>query len=123
MDIITIESEAYKNLVSKINTIAKFVIDIKARDEEKNNSDDIDGWVDSYEVCTFLKISGRTLQRLRASHLISFSLIRGKAYYKVSEIQRLMNENVIRCSDECMQELIKNHTLYVEHRRNTKSDR
>jgi hypothetical protein len=101
MDIITIESEAYKNLVSKINTIAKFIIDIKARNEE-NNSDDIDGWVDSYEVCTFLKISGRTLQRLRASRLISFSLIRGKAYYKVSEIQRLMNENVIRCSEECM---------------------
>jgi hypothetical protein len=122
MDIITIESEAYKNLVSKINTIAKFVIDIKARDEE-NNSDDIDGWVDSYEVCTFLKISARTLQRLRASRLISFSLIRGKTYYKISEIQRLMNENVIRCSEECMQELIKNHTLYVEHRRNTKSDR
>jgi hypothetical protein len=122
MDIITMESEAYKDLVNKINTIAKFVIAIKAREEGKENSDDND-WVDSYEVCTFLKISGRTLQRLRASRAVNYSLIRGKAFYKISEIQRLMNDNVIRCSDECMQELIKNHTTHAKQRRNTKTDK
>jgi hypothetical protein len=122
MDIITIESEAYKDLVNKINTIAKFVIAIKAREEDKDNGDG-DDWVDSYEVCTFLKISGRTLQRLRASRTVNYSLIRGKAFYKISEIQRLMNENVIRCGDECMQKLIKNHTAHVKQRRNTKTDK
>jgi hypothetical protein len=122
MDVITIESAAYKDLASKINTIAKFVIDIKAREEE-NNSDDSDGWVDSSEVCIFLKISTRTLQRLRASRAVNYSLIRGKAYYKISEIQRLLNENIIRCSDECMQELIKNQTLYAKQRRNTETDK
>lgn len=121
MDVITIESEAYKELVSKINTIAKFVTDIKVREDRKDNRDE-DGWVDSHEVCTFLKISSRTLQRLRSSRAVNYSLIRGKTYYRISEIQRLLNENVIRRSDECMHELIKNHTLHAKQGRNNKTD-
>ncbi|MDR0603711.1 MAG: helix-turn-helix domain-containing protein [Bacteroidales bacterium] len=113
MDVITIESQAYKDLVSKINTIAEFVLEIKAREEGKENNDS-DGWVDSHEVCTFLQISNRTLQRLRASRAVNYSLIRGKTFYRISEIQRLLDENIIRRSDECMEELIKNHTLHVK---------
>jgi hypothetical protein len=119
MEVITIESQAYSSLVAKIDAIVKFVIACQTKEEEK----ELDGWVDSYEVCTFLKISTRTLQRLRAACAVSYSLIRGKTFYKISEIRRLLNENVIRRNDECLQELIKNHTLNVEQRRNTKSDR
>jgi hypothetical protein len=119
MEVITIESQAYKELVSKINTIAKFVIEHQAKDDEK----EIEAWVDSYEVCTFLKISSRTLQRLRSSGTVNYSLIRGKTFYKISEIQRLLNEKIIRRNDECMQELIKNHQLNVKQRRNTETDR
>jgi hypothetical protein len=79
--------------------------------------------VDSYEVCTFLKISSRTLQRLRAEGAVSFSLIRGKTFYRISEIQRLLKENIIRRSEEHLQDLIKNHQLHVEQRRNIKADK
>jgi hypothetical protein len=119
MEVITVESQVYRDLVTKIDTIAKFVTDCQSKEEEK----DLDGWVDSYEVCTFLKISTRTLQRLRASRAVSYSLIRGKTFYKISEIRRLLNENVIRRSDECLQDLIKNYTLHAEQRRNTEPDR
>jgi hypothetical protein len=119
MEVITIESQAYKELISKINTIAKFVIEQQPKDDEKHD----DGWVDSYEVCTFLKISSRTLQRLRATRAVNYSLIRGKTFYRISEIKRLLDENVVRRSDECMQELVENHKLHVKQRRNTKSDR
>jgi hypothetical protein len=119
MEVITVESQAYRELMSKIDTIAKFVIERQDRDEEK----DADTWVDSYEVCTFLKISSRTLQRLRAARAVSYSLIRGKTFYRISEIQRLLDENIIRRSEECMQELIKNHHLNVKQRRNTETDR
>jgi hypothetical protein len=121
MDVITVESQAYRDLVSKINTIAKFVTDINAREEGKDSSNG-DGWVDSREVCTFLKISSRTLQRLRVAHAVDYSLIRGKTFYRISEIRRLLNENVIRRSDECMQELIKNHTLHAKQGRNTEME-
>jgi len=98
--------------------IAKFVTAIQSKAEEEPE----DSWVDSYEVCTFLKISSRTLQRLRSAQAINYSHIRGKIFYKISEIQRLMNENVIRRSDEHLQDLIKNHQLYVEQRRAVKTN-
>ncbi|MDR1583084.1 MAG: helix-turn-helix domain-containing protein [Prevotellaceae bacterium] len=119
MEVITIESQAFKELQSKINTIAKFVTALQSKAEEQPE----DGWVDSYEVCTFLKISSKTLQRLRAANEITYSQIRGKNFYRISEIQRLLNENIIRRTDEHLQDLIKNHQLYVEQRRTVKTDK
>ena len=110
MDVLTIESQVIKELTANINTIAQFVTTLQGKDDEEPK----DGWVDSYEVCTFLKISNRTLQRLRTANIISYSQIRGKNFYKISEIQRLMNENVIRRSDEHLQNLINNYQLQVE---------
>jgi hypothetical protein len=110
MDVITIESQAYKELMAKINTITQFV---KAC-QERENGETSDGWVDSYEVCTFLKISVRTLQRLRAKGEINYSRISGKNFYRISEIQRLLNERLIRSTEECLQDLIKNYRLHVE---------
>jgi hypothetical protein len=119
MDVITIESQAFRDLTEKINMIAKFVAAWQAREQ----GEPADGWVDSYEVCTYLKISTRTLQRLRASHSVNFSLIRGKTFYRISEIERLLSENIIRRSKEHLQDLIKNHRLHVEQKRNTKKNR
>jgi hypothetical protein len=119
MEVITIESQAFKELKAEISMIAKFITDLRSKAEEGTE----DGWVDSYEVCTFLKISDKTLQRLRSSGEINFSRIRGKNFYRISEIQRLLQDNVIRRSDEHLQDLIKNHQLHVEQRRNTKTDK
>ena len=102
MEVITIESQAYKNLMSKVDTIFDYVI------SQQNIQDEEDSWVDSYEVCTFLKISDRTLQRLRSENKINYSRIRGKNYYKISEIKRMMEENLIRRSEDCLQDLIQN---------------
>ena len=119
MEVITIESQAFKELMTKINMIAKFVADLQSNAEEEPK----DGWVNSYEVCNFLKISSKTLRRLRTAGSITFSRIRGKTFYRISEIERLMQNNIIRRSDEHLQNLIKNHQLHVEQRRNTKTDK
>lgn len=119
MDVITIESKAYKELVAKINTISKFVMAY----EEREKGNQTDGWVDSYEVSTFLKISPRTLQRLRSSGAISYSRIRGKNFYKLSEVNRMLNEKRIRSTDECLQDLIQNHKLHVKQRRDLKENK
>jgi hypothetical protein len=118
MEVITMETQAYRELTAKINTIAKFI----AAMQKKADEEPADGWVDSYEVCTFLKISAKTLQRLRTANNIAYSRIRGKTFYKISEIKRLLEDKVIRRSDEHLQDLIKNHRLHVEQRRNTKTD-
>jgi len=119
MDVITIESQAYKELVTKINAIAKFVID--HQEDDTTNHDEM--WVDSYEVCTFLKISERTLQRLRSKRIISYSIISGKTYYTIAEVKRMLNEKKIRSTDECMNDLINNHKLHAEQRRTIKTDK
>ena len=113
MDVITIESQAYKDLVAKINSIAKFVVEHQSTDA----TDPDEEWVDSYEVCTFLAISERTLQRLRSQGKISYSLISGKTYYTIAEIKRMLNEKRIRSNEEALQNLINNHQQYVQQRR------
>ena len=113
MEVITIESQAFKSLMSKVDTIFDYVI------SQQNTQDEEDSWVDSYEVCTFLKISDRTLQRLRSENKINYSRIRGKNYYKISEIKRMMEENLIRRSEDCLQNLILNHQKNVRQKQST----
>lgn len=119
MEVITIETHAFKELVSKINTIAKFVVDFQSYETE--NPDEI--WVDSYQVCTFLNISGRTLQRLRSKGIISYSLIGGKSFYTIAEIKRMLEEKRIHSNQEALQNLIDNQRKYAEQRRNTKPNK
>ncbi|MDR2010942.1 MAG: helix-turn-helix domain-containing protein [Bacteroidales bacterium] len=119
MDVITMESKAYQELVDKINSIAEFIA-------ERNDEPVIDieeEWVDSYEVCTFLNISQRTLQRLRTKRLIAYSLISGKTYYTIAEIKRVLSERLIRTNEGAIQNLIDNHKTYAQQRRIAKKDK
>lgn len=101
MEVITIESKAYKEMVSKIDNIARYV--------KEHSENEHEGWVDNHDVCNFLNISMRTLQRLRTQKLINYSIIRGKTYYKLSEIERMLNENLIKSNPQGFRELLDNY--------------
>ena len=88
MEVITFESAAYNDIINRLEKISSYV---KLRSET-----DHEGWVDNHDVYNYLKISKRTLQRLRSENLLNYSIIRGKTYYKLSEIQRMLDENLIR---------------------------
>jgi hypothetical protein len=51
------------------------------------------GWLDNQDVMQILHISPRTLQTLRANGTLPFSRIKGKFYYKVSDLEALLNSN------------------------------
>ena len=119
MDVITMESKAYKELDNKITAIADYIFN--RLEAEKPNEDDM--WVDSYEVCTFLKISEKTLQRLRVSGTLAYSNIRGRYFYKVSEIRRMLEERLVKSNKENIDNLITNHQLYAKERRNLRKDK
>ena len=119
MDVITMESKAYKELDKKITPVADSIFN--RLEAEKPNEDDM--WVDSYEVCTFLKISEKTLQRLRVSGTIAYSNIRGRYFYKVSEIRRMLEERLVKSNKENNDNLITNHQLYAKERRNLRKDK
>ena len=119
MDVITVESKAFKELEAKINAIADYVLN--KQEADNINEDEI--WVDSYEVCTFLKISDKTLQRLRVSGTIAYSNIRGRYFYKIGEIKRMLEERLIKSNSEYLNDLVTNHKLYVKERRNLRKNK
>lgn len=50
-------------------------------------------WIDGQVVMQTLYISKRTLQSLRDSGVLPYSRIKGKFYYKVSDIDALLEAN------------------------------
>src|SRR5674476_1225111 len=92
MEVITMDSRAYKDLVEKIDKISAFVVKCEAGIKPQSN-DEI--WLDSQEVANLLRISTRTLQRLRAENLISYAILRGRCLYNLHKIDRGQNERLI----------------------------
>jgi len=50
-------------------------------------------WIDGQDVLLALNISQRTLQTLRDSGTLPFSKLNGKFYYKVSDLEALLESN------------------------------
>ena len=63
MEVITIESKAFKEIASKLDAIYEHVSNSRPLHYAFSDSEI---WVDSQEVSDMLNISVRTLQRLRA---------------------------------------------------------
>jgi hypothetical protein len=58
-----------------------------------------DNWIDGQDVMLALHISKRTLQSLRDSRVLPYSRINGKFYYKVSDIEALLEANYTTAKD------------------------
>lgn len=104
MEVITIESKAFKQLMEKLDALSEYVNSIECPMENNDEK-----WVNSGEVCRFLKISERTLQRLRTKGTVSYTCLGGKYYYQISQIKRLLREHVIKSTDDCLCDLIAHH--------------
>ena len=52
-----------------------------------------EAWIDGQDVMQSLHISKRTLQTLRDSEMLPYSRINGKFYYKVSDIEKMLEAN------------------------------
>lgn len=118
MEVITIESKVWKELVGKLNIVADYILN-----QENNEKDEDEMWVDNNDISLYLHVSLRTLQRLRASGEISYSTIRGKHYYKVGEIKRMLEEKLIKSNKEYIKHLVTNNRMNrYEKRRNSKKN-
>ena len=53
-------------------------------------------WIDGQDVMLALKISKRTLQTLRDTGILPYSRIYGKFYYKVADLEELLESNYSR---------------------------
>lgn len=107
MKIITIEEEAWKQLNSRINTIANY---LKRMDD--TSYDDL--WLNNHEVCQYLHISEKTLWRMRKKGEITYSKLYGQYFYTIGAIKELFNTNAIKSSDEYVQELMEKGKSHIE---------
>lgn len=55
-------------------------------------------WFDGQDVMLALKISKRTLQKLRDNGTLPYSRINGKFYYKVTDLDKLLESNYSQTS-------------------------
>lgn len=89
MKFIFIGSNAYNNLIGRIEKIEKAIITLQ-RSVSLGSE-----WLSSDEVCAILHISKRTLQRYRSNRLITFSVVNHKMLYSKTDILNMLSEKVV----------------------------
>jgi len=72
--------------LQEIKTSLQLLTENQSKDLQKE-------WFDGQDVMLALKISSRTLQTMRNNGLLPYSQVRGKFYYKVSDLEGLLKSN------------------------------
>lgn len=85
MNVITIQSEAFQEIVKKLEEI-----NTRLNSKEKAPTD---VWLDNQEFIQVLKISKRTAQHYRDEGYISFSQVGHKIYYKLADVDELLHKH------------------------------
>lgn len=93
MQVITIEVEAFKEIVSKIDAINLSLATKENVPTEK--------WLDNKEFMKLMNVSIRTAQSYRDEGIISFSQIGNKIFYKRSDIEALLMKNYRKAFKPC----------------------
>lgn len=93
MDIIAIKSKTFEQMKERFKGFSNQVKDLCGDNQDKEQ------WLGNEDVCALLQISLRTLQSYRDSGMLPFSLIGRKCYYRVSDMQQLI-DNSKRNPDE-----------------------
>lgn len=89
MQVITFESQAFQEILNKLDSIHK---SLHPR-EGKSNSKLSDQWLTIDQTCKLLSISRRTLQSYRDQGILPFSQYAGKIYFKISDIESHLERN------------------------------
>lgn len=88
MEVVTMQSEAYQEILNKLDEINTRLTAKEKEPKEK--------WLDNQELLLLLKISKRTAQHYRDSGLISFSQVGNKIYYRLSDVEILLAKHYIK---------------------------
>lgn len=85
MQVVMMESEAYQNLIDRLERIEKYVV--KAT-ERQAALDDEDVWLDNKQVCRLLDVSVRSLQRYRSDGKLPYQMYGKKCRYRLSDVEK-----------------------------------
>lgn len=82
--------ERIENILKRLDEQITFVV-AKMKLNEKFDPDDV--FFDNGEFMKLMNISKRTAQEWRNKKIIEFSQVGNKIYYRLSDIQKLLNDN------------------------------
>lgn len=117
MEVITVESKVFRELQVKLDVIMRLMISVERKmGKHSVETDESEHWVNSGEACAFLCVSMRTLQRLRSSKQVGYTLVNGRAYYRVRELKRLLEGRAAKTSDTCVAGLACAYRRYAERK-------
>lgn len=85
MQVITIESEAFQQILNRLEEISHKLKESHPKGPLK------EVWLDNQEVCQLLHISKRLLQSYRDSGKLPYSQIGAKLYYRADDIETFLS--------------------------------
>lgn len=90
MDIVAIESKTFEQIKEYFENFSRQIKNLCGNNQNKEK------WFDNDDVCSLLQISKRTLQSYRDSGILPYSQIGRKCYYRISDIENLINQSQIK---------------------------
>tara|TARA_R110002124_G_scaffold92793_2_gene235658 strand:- start:549 stop:845 length:297 start_codon:yes stop_codon:yes gene_type:complete len=91
-------------IIDLLLALSQEIKDIKARIEllQLSKAEVLkDTWIDNQDVLQTLHISKRTLQTFRTNGTLPYSKVQGKFYYKVSDVEQLLQDNYYNHNFKC----------------------
>lgn len=89
MEVVTIEKKTYEAMMERFRILTTKVDALCRECDEKR----MGRWLDNQDVCQILNISLRTLQTYRDNHILPYTQIGYKMYYKPEDIERLIEQS------------------------------
>lgn len=109
MEIITFDHKVYQDLSEKIKRIADYVFKKETLPQQTPEI-----WLTSEELADLLKISTRTLQRMRKERVIPYTMLRSKCLYRLSDVEECIARRIVTCAPQTLEEFCKNY--YLTHK-------
>ncbi|MDR2919828.1 MAG: helix-turn-helix domain-containing protein [Tannerella sp.] len=89
MEFIIMDGALFDLLIEKLNNLAD-----KASKIHSGKDAILEKWIDNQEVCEILGISKRTLQTLRDTGKLPFTMIEHKVYYRPKDVEAFINKHI-----------------------------
>ena len=86
MEIVSIEKKTFGEMMAQVHSFVEKVAALQRKGDGKR----LGKWLTGEEVCGQLRISQRTLQKLRDRGFIGYSQIGFRFYYKPEDVKRLI---------------------------------
>jgi len=85
MDVVLLSSQQYQDLLKRLDQIQSQI--------SNKQKSPVDTFIDNQEFIQIMYVSKRTAQSWRDEGIISFSQIGSKIYYRMSDVQALLDKH------------------------------